>query len=78
MNSGQKRFYIYIKECTKHDELDDVVALLKESFQKQNNGTFDKEYLRKFNHTLIPKLKDDKVDEVTKLLHQFGTLHVSR
>lgn len=77
MNDGQKQFMKYIIARAKPECLQEVEALLSESFGKQEAGTFDTAYLQYFNQTIIQYLKAEDVTEVVQILNQFGPQELS-
>lgn len=77
MEAGQKQFFDFILERVQDDRRADAESLLGESFAKQATGTFDASFLRQFNEQLVPMLKPEAVDEVTAILKQFGSAHLS-
>ena len=43
-------------------------VLLKESFAKQDNGTFDQEYMKFFIPRMISLIKPEKVEQVKQIM----------
>ena len=43
-------------------------VLLKESFAKQDNGTFDQEYMKLFIPRMISLIKPEKVEQVKQIM----------
>lgn len=77
MNEGQNKFFEFIMMCTKEEYRDQAKALLAESFERQNSGSFDLSFLTKFNAEIKDYIKEDKLDEVTAVLSGFGKMHLS-
>lgn len=77
MNPGQQQFFNFILERTLEDKQEEVRSLLEDSFKRQAEGTFNMEYLNDFNIKLISLLKPEAVEEVSKILKQFGSMHTN-
>jgi len=75
MNPGQEKFYNFIMERVQAGKQDEANALLKESFAKQADGTFNAEYLKSFAPRMIAILKPECVAEVKAIMSQFGPSH---
>lgn len=73
MNKGQEMFLNYILERVQEDQVEEVKALLMETFKKQNEGTFTKEDMNQFIPKMISLLKQDKVEEVKKIMEEFAS-----
>jgi hypothetical protein len=72
MNKGQEKFYEYILECVKPEYIMEAKALLNESFNKQNEGTFNQAYLDEFMSKMLSILKVEKIEEVEAIMVEFG------
>lgn len=73
MNKGQEMFLNYILERVQEDQVEEVKALLMETFKKQNEGTFTKEDMNQFIPKMTSLLKQDKVEEVKKIMEEFAS-----
>ncbi len=71
MNTQQKQFYDFILERVQNTRQDDAKSLLIESFNRQEDGTFNIEYLQDFNLQIIAMLKSEYVDEVKSVMMNF-------
>ena len=78
VNEGQKKFFDYIMDKLAEGKTEAGVALLKEGFEKQANGTFSPAYMDTYNQKLLALLKPSAVPEVQAVLNQFGGEHISR
>lgn len=72
MNPSQEKFFNFILDRTKNEKQEVAKALLKESFEKQVNGTFNAEYARGFAPKMIALLKPEYIEEVSAIMTQFG------
>ncbi len=75
MNQGQEKFYNYILERVEDSKMDDAKALLSESFDRQDKGTFEREYMEDFIPRMVALLKQDSVEEVTGVMALFGEMN---
>lgn len=73
METGQQRFYDFIMERVDDENQKDAEALLRDSFSKQADGTFDNDYLNGFNPRLLALIKPESVEEVRKILMEFSS-----
>ncbi|MDQ0362703.1 hypothetical protein [Breznakia pachnodae] len=78
MNPGQQQFFDFIVGFAKPDKVEEVKKLLEECFQRQNDGTFNNEFLNEVTPKIIDALEDDKKAEVKAIMDQFGSQHVSK
>ncbi|MCF0148106.1 MAG: hypothetical protein HUJ77_06875 [Clostridium sp.] len=72
MKQGQEKFLEFILERVQEDKVNEAKSLLSESFKKQTDGTFSKEYIMEFIPKMISLLKADKVEEVKAIMEQFA------
>lgn len=72
MDSGQKQFYDYILKRVQSGNEEKAKKLLKESFEKQENGTFDQEYLQSFMIEMYGMIQDEDKEEVEMIMNEFG------
>ncbi len=77
MNQGQEKFYNYILERVEDSKLEAAKELLGESFDRQDKGTFEKEYMEEFIPRMVALLKQDSVEEVTGVMALFGEMNRS-
>ena len=66
MNNGQERFFSFIMERVELENQDKAKELLNESFAKQENGTFNQEYMMNFIPRMLELIKPECIDEVKK------------
>lgn len=78
MQEGQVKFFEYMIDKMQEEKKEDGVLLLKESFEKQEKGTFTAEYLNEFNVKLLAFIKPEFKGEVKSILDQFGEMHSSK
>ncbi|MCL2859526.1 MAG: hypothetical protein FWF46_02920 [Oscillospiraceae bacterium] len=72
MNQYQEKFFSFIMDRVQDEKKAEAKELLNESFAKQNNGTFNKEYMQSVMSKIIAMLKPEHVDEVKNIMMQFG------
>lgn len=75
MNEGQEKFYHFILERVREDKLEAAEVLLKESFAKQDTGTFGADYLRTFVPEMLSYLKPEYVEEVKSIMMKYRVPH---
>ena len=68
MNNGQERFFSFIMERVELENQDKAKELLNESFAKQENGTFNQEYMMNFIPRMLELIKPECIDEVKKIM----------
>lgn len=68
MNNGQERFFTFIMERVALENQDKAKALLSESFAKQDEGTFNKEYMMNFIPKMLELIKPECIDEVKNIM----------
>lgn len=72
MNQGQERFFNFIMERVQSGKQEEAKELLNESFSKQTEGTFNREYLEEFSQKMIAILKPENIEEVKNIMTQFS------
>lgn len=72
MNSGQEKFFDFIMERVDVNNQEKAKELLSESFAKQNDGTFNKEYMMSFIPRMIALLKPECVEEVKNIMNNYN------
>lgn len=75
MDQGQEQFFNFIMERVQSEKKAEAKELLNESFSKQADGTFDREYLKSFIPRMLVILKPENVEEVKNVMTQFGGQH---
>lgn len=68
MNSGQEKFFNFIIERVEVEKQTEAKELLSESFAKQDEGTFNKEYMMSFIPRMLELIKVEYVDEVKNIM----------
>lgn len=71
MKEHQEKFYGFIMGSVEESHKEEADKLLKESFEKQDNGTFNLEFLQQFETAMAGYLKPEKKEEVLKVMSQF-------
>lgn len=72
MNPGQEKFRNYILERVCDSRMAEAEELLRESFQKQDERTFDLAYLHDFMPRMRALLKPEYVEEVNQIMNEFA------
>ncbi len=71
MHAGQEKFYQFMLERVQHDKAQRAKELLKESFKKQEEGTFDHHHAEKFTKEMMECLKEEHKEEVLQIIKNF-------
>lgn len=71
MKEEQKRFYDFMLERVKVESKEEANALLLESFARQDQGSFTKEYQNEIIPKLMSFLKSDYVEEVKRIMTNY-------
>lgn len=71
MNNGQEKFLKFIIARVSEENQDKAKELLNESFGKQADGTFSKEYMMSFIPRMLELIKPEFVDEVKGIMSQY-------
>lgn len=69
MNNGQERFFNFIIERVEAENQSKAKELLNESFSKQDEGTFNKEYMMSFIPRMLELIKPEYIDEVKNIMN---------
>lgn len=72
MNSGQERFYNFIMERVELKDQEKAKELLSESFAKQEEGTFNKEYMMSFMPRMLKLIKPEFVEEIKNIMLNYN------
>ena len=73
MNQGQEMFYNFFIERTKDDKKEEAKKLLMEGFARQEEGTFDKEYLKEIMPQYFELIKPEAVEELNQAMQHFAS-----
>ena len=68
MNNGQEKFFNFIMERVDLENQDKANELLSESFAKQDEGTFNQEYMMSFIPRMLKLIKPEFLDEVKNIM----------
>lgn len=68
MNNGQEKFFNFIMERVDLENQDKAKELLSESFAKQDEGTFNQEYMMSFIPRMLKLIKPEFLDEVKNIM----------
>ncbi|MGL5694671.1 MAG: hypothetical protein ACRCXA_11380 [Peptostreptococcaceae bacterium] len=68
MNNGQERFFNFIMERVELENQGKAKELLSESFSKQDEGTFNKEYMMSFIPRMLELIKPECIEEVKNIM----------
>lgn len=68
MNQGQEKFLSFIMQNVEEKNQDKAKELLNESFAKQDNGTFNAEYMVEFIPRMLELIKPESVEQVKNIM----------
>jgi len=68
MNQGQEHFFNFIIQNVEEKNHDRAKELLNESFTKQDNGTFNAEYMASFIPRMLELIKPECVEQVKNIM----------
>lgn len=68
MNQGQQMFLGFILQRVKEDKKEEAREMLNEAFRRQEEGTFDKDFVRHFIPNMLKLIKDEFYDEVQDVM----------
>lgn len=71
MNVGQEKFLNFIIERVTQENQEKAKELLNESFSKQDNGTFNQEYIISFIPRMLELIKPEFIDEVKHIMTNY-------
>lgn len=71
MNEVQQKFFDFIMENVEENNKLAAIGLLTESFSKQADGSFNKEYLSSFVPKMLALLKPDSVEKVKNIMSNY-------
>lgn len=71
MNAGQEKFLNFIIERVRQENQEKAKELLNESFSKQNEGTFNEEYLMDFIPRMLELIKPEFIEEVKNIMTNY-------
>lgn len=68
MNKGQEKFFKFIMQNIEEKNQEKAKELLAESFGKQDNGTFNKEYMMTFIPRMLELIKPENIEQVKSIM----------
>ncbi|MEG1003308.1 MAG: hypothetical protein RSF37_07860 [Clostridium sp.] len=68
MNQGQEKFFSFIMQNVDEQNQSKANKLLLESFEKQNNGTFNQEYMMTFIPRMLELIKPENIEQVKNIM----------
>ena len=71
MNKGQEMFFKFIMQNVEEKNQDKAKELLTESFGKQDDGTFNKEYLSAFIPRMLELIKPESIEKVKDIMMNY-------
>lgn len=75
MNIGQKKFYDFVMERVQNGKEEQIKAIMNESFKRQEDGTFTKEYMAEIAPKMIALIRTECVEEFKQAAaHMSGQL----
>lgn len=72
MNKGQEKFLAFIMENVEEKNHAKAKELLNESFKKQEEGTFNKEYLISFIPRMLKLVKPESIELVKNIMTNYN------
>lgn len=66
MDEGQQKFYDFVMARVKEGKEEEIKAIINESFKRQQEGTFTKEYMAETAPKMIMLLRPEFVEEFKK------------
>ena len=68
MNKGQEMFFNIIMQNVEEENQEKAKELLAESFGKQDDGTFNKEYMMTFIPRMLELVKPESIEKVKNIM----------
>lgn len=68
MNQGQEKFFNFIMQNVEEKNQDNAKELLAESFGKQDDGTFNQEYMMTFIPKMLELIKPENLEQVKNIM----------
>lgn len=68
MNQGQEKFLNFIMQNVEEENQDKAKELLMESFNKQDDGTFNQEYIMTFIPRMLALIKPENIEQVKSIM----------
>ena len=75
MNAGQKTFYDFVLQRVQPGKEDEMKAVMAESFRKQDEGAFTREYMAQVAPKMMALMRPERVAEFKQAAaHMSGTI----
>ena len=68
MNQGQEKFLNFIMQNVEEENQDKAKELLMESYNKQDDGTFNQEYIMTFIPRMLALIKPENIEQVKSIM----------
>ncbi|KAF1297388.1 hypothetical protein BAU15_11615 [Enterococcus sp. JM4C] len=72
MEHGQDQFFEWILARTQEGKQEELIDLLKENFEQQRTGSFDKAALEESGKRILALIKPEHVEEFKEAMQHFG------
>lgn len=73
MNNGQKMFHDFFMNMVQEGKEAEAESALAESFEKQDNGTFNADYLNSIMPKYYELIKPECTEQLKKAMEQFAS-----
>lgn len=73
MNNGQKMFHDFFMNMVQEGKETEAEKALAESFEKQNNGTFNADYLKSIMPKYFSLIKPECTEQLKKAMEHFAS-----
>lgn len=73
MNDGQKMFHDFFMNMVQEGKEEEAEQALAESFEKQNKGTFNKEYLDSIMPKYYSLIQPECTEQLKKAMEHFAS-----
>lgn len=74
MEQGQNQFYDFIMDKVDDENKDAAKKLLNDSFSKQSDGSFTREYLLQTQQEILKLIRSESSDEVQAAMYHYASL----
>lgn len=72
MNDSQKMFYDFYMKLIKPGVEKKAEAILAENFRKQDEGSFDKQYLENVIPVMLELVREEEVEHLKQVMQRFA------
>jgi len=73
MNAGQKQFYDFALQRVQPGKEAEITAIMTESFKRQDEGTFSREYMGQVMPKMMALLRPECIGELKKAAAHMGS-----